>query len=80
MGAMSMFYFLSGWITVVSQWGAGLYRADLFSLTLVALAGQFLGQHVGFRIGHRLDQRLFKRFVLFFLSVSAVMLFARALW
>ena len=80
MGAMSMFYFLSGWITMASQWGAGLYRMDLLGLAAAGLAGQLLGQQVGFRLGKRLDQRLFKRFVLLFLSVSAGILFYKALW
>jgi uncharacterized membrane protein YfcA len=65
---------------MASQWGAGLYRMDLLGLAAAGLAGQLLGQQVGFRLGKRLDQRLFKRFVLLFLSVSAGILFYKALW
>ncbi len=76
---MSMLFVLSGCVTMGSQWFAGLYTVDLVTLSLCGSVASFIGQEIGFRIGRHLDQKMFIRFVLFFLSVSAVTLFYKAM-
>ncbi|MBQ9105615.1 MAG: sulfite exporter TauE/SafE family protein [Mailhella sp.] len=77
--AMSMFFFLSGWVTLSSQWFMGLYMHELLSSALVGIIFSFLGQELGFRIGKHLKQKTFVRFMLIFLSCSAGLLFYKSL-
>lgn len=76
---MSMFFLFSGWVTVASQWTAGLYDFSLVKLAAIGLAGSLIGQRLGFRIGRHLDQKLFVRVVLLFLSCAAVTLFYKGM-
>jgi len=77
--AMGMFFFLSGWITLGSQWFMGLYIPDLLPSALIGIIASFLGQELGFRVGKHLNQKTFVRFILIFLSCSAVTLFYKAI-
>ena len=77
--AMSMFFFLSGWITLGSQWFMGLYIPDLLPSALIGIIASFLGQELGFRVGKHLNQKTFVRFILIFLSCSAGLLFYKSL-
>lgn len=76
---MSLFFFFSGWITVISQWAAGLYEMELVKIAAVGLAGSLIGQRIGYAIGRHLNQKLFVRVVLLFLSCSAVILFYKGM-
>jgi len=76
---MSGFFLFSGFITMVSQWAVGLYEVELVKLAAAGLVGSLVGQRVGFQLGRRLDQKLFVRFVLFFLTMSACILFYKGI-
>ncbi len=77
---MAMLFFLSGWVTLITQWAAGLYTLELFKLALAGILASFIGQEAGYRVGRYLDQRTFIRFVLVFLSCAAGILFYKAVW
>lgn len=76
---MAMLFLVSGWATLAGQWFAGLYRLEFFKLAVVGIAAVFIGQKLGYIIGRYLNQRVFIRLLLIFLSLSAVMLFYKAL-
>lgn len=76
---LCMFFVFSGWMTLVSQWMAGLYEFDLLKLAAVGLAGSLIGQPLGFWIGRHLNQKIFVRFVLLFLSCAAIVLFYKGI-
>lgn len=76
---MSMFFLISGWITVASQWSAGLYEPDLLKFAAAGLIGSLIGQRIGFSLGRRLNQKLFVRFVLLFLTCAATVLFYKGI-
>ena len=75
----AMFFFMSGWITVLVQWLAGLYTMDLLGLSLVGMTAACIGQYAGFRIGRSINQVLFVRIVMAFLIFSAVTLCYKSL-
>ena len=77
-GNMSVFYLLSGVVTVCIQAGMGLYTQDILKASLAGMAGVFLGGVLGIRAGRRIDQKLFRRAVLAFLILAAAILFMRA--
>jgi uncharacterized membrane protein YfcA len=56
-----------------------MYTMSLLEFALFGLAGCIVGQMLGVRLGRHIDQILFKRIVLFFLAIAAVILFMRAL-
>lgn len=78
-GTMGMLFFLSGWITLASQWYAGLYSMNMIPLAITGIIASFLGQIAGFKAGRYLNQKIFVRFVLLFLICAAGILFYKAL-
>jgi uncharacterized membrane protein YfcA len=78
-GAMSMLFFLSTWVTMVSQWYVGLYSLDLLYMALGGIVISFLGQDLGYRVGRHLNQKTFVRFMLIFLSCAAAILFSKSM-
>lgn len=78
-GNMSVFYIFTGVGAVVVQAFAGLYHMRLFSMALAGVLACAAGQTIGIRLGRHLDQRLFRRLLIFFLGISALVLFVRAL-
>ncbi len=77
--AMSMFFFLSSWVTLASQWYVGLYSFDMLYMALGGIVISFLGQDLGYRVGRHLNQKTFVRFMLIFLSSAAVILFYKSM-
>ena len=75
---MTMLFLMSGWATLISQWAAGLYRLEFFQLAVAGIVAAFIGQKLGYIIGRYLNQRIFTVLLLAFLSLSAVMLFYKA--
>ena len=75
---MTMLFLMSGWATLISQWAAGLYRLEFFQLAVAGIVAAFIGQKLGYIIGRYLNQRIFPVLLLAFLSLSAVMLFYKA--
>lgn len=78
-GNMSGFHMFPMAGAVLTQTFSGMYTMSLLEFALFGLAGCIVGQMLGVRLGRHIDQNLFKRIVLFFLSVAAVILFVRAL-
>lgn len=77
--AMSMFFALSTWVTLGSQWYVGLYTSDMLYLALAGIVISFLAQELGYRVGRHLNQKTFVRFMLIFLSCAALILFYKSI-
>ncbi|MGX8718118.1 MAG: sulfite exporter TauE/SafE family protein [Desulfovibrio sp.] len=77
-GNMSIFYVLSGAITVALQMCAGLYTVELLQISVAGIVGILSGGVLGVRLGRRIDQQMFRRVVIAFLLMAAVILFVRA--
>lgn len=77
-GNMSVFYVFTGLGSVVAQAVAGLYDVRLIQTALAGVAACSVGQQIGIRLGRHLDQTIFRRILIVFLALSAIMLFWRA--
>ncbi len=77
-GNMSIFYMLSGAMTVSFQLWAGLYTLELVQVSVAGIIGTLVGGVLGVRLGRRIDQLMFRRVVIIFLIIAAVILLARA--
>ncbi|MBP3731448.1 MAG: sulfite exporter TauE/SafE family protein [Mailhella sp.] len=77
-GNMSVFYMLSGAMTVISQACAGLYTMELVQISAAGIAGALTGGELGVRLGRHIDRQMFRRIVIMFLLAAAVILFVRA--
>ena len=77
-GNMSVFYVFTGIGAVAAQASAGLYDMHLLPIALAGMAACFVGQNIGIRLGRHLDQAIFRKILIFFLSLSAILLFLRA--
>ena len=78
-GNMSIFYVFSGAMAVSSQAFAGLYSPELLRISAAGIAGALAGGVIGVRLGRRIDRQMFRRVVIAFLLLAAVILFVRAL-
>jgi len=78
-GNMSGFHMFPMAGAVLTQAFSGMYTMPLLEFALFGLAGCIAGQMLGVRLGRHIDQNFFKRVVLFFLSIAAVILLVRAL-
>ena len=58
---------------------ARIYGCDLFLLAGSGMIASFLGQLLGFKAGKYMNQKMFVRFVLAFLTLSAIVLFHKAI-
>jgi len=77
-GNMSLLWLVTSAVVCVMQLFAGMYTWAIFQIGLIGIVGTALGQCVGVRLGRRLDMVLFRRILLIFLSVSAILLLRRA--
>lgn len=78
-GNMSLFYMCAAICAVAMQAASGMFTPPMFSLALAGLGGCVLGQTVGVYLGRRIGGKTFRRILLCFLAMAALVLFIRAI-
>jgi uncharacterized membrane protein YfcA len=73
-GCISVIYLNAAWPLYLAMWGFGRMSLDDIAYSFLAIIPMFLGLYAGQKIRHHLSEETFRRALLGFLSVVAVML------
>jgi len=76
-GCISVIYLNAAWPLYLAMWGFGRMSLDDIAYSFLAIIPMFLGLYAGQKIRHHLSEETFRRALLGFLSVVAVMLVFR---
>jgi len=76
-GCISVIYLNAAWPLYLAMWGFGRMSIDDIAYSFLAIIPMFLGLYAGQKIRHHLSEETFRRALLGFLSVVAVMLVFR---
>ena len=76
-GCISVIYLNAAWSLYLAMWGFGRMSLDDIAYSFLAIIPMFLGLYAGQKIRHHLSEETFRRALLGFLSVVAVMLVFR---
>ena len=76
-GCISVIYLNAAWPLYLAMWGFGRMSLDDIAYSFLAIIPMFLGLYAGQKIRHHLSEETFRRALLGFLSVVAVVLVFR---
>jgi uncharacterized membrane protein YfcA len=76
-GCISVIYFNAAWPLYLAMWHFGRMSLDDVGYSFFAIIPMFLGLQAGQKIRHRLSEETFRRALLGFLTVVAVLLLFR---